>query len=67
MNNRVLSILISPVMLFAASLGLCAQVYDGGLIDKAVAVVGNDMILLSDIEEEVRTHILCRKLRWTDL
>ena len=54
MNNRVLSILISPVMLFAASLGLCAQVYDGGLIDKAVAVVGNDMILLSDIEEEIR-------------
>ena len=54
MNNRVLSILFSLVLLTAASLGLRAQVYDSGLIDKAVAVVGNDMILLSDIEEEIK-------------
>ncbi|MBP5506068.1 MAG: peptidylprolyl isomerase [Bacteroidales bacterium] len=53
-NNRFLCILICPVLLAAASLGLRAQVYEGGLIDKSVAVVGNDMILLSDIEEEVK-------------
>lgn len=46
--------MICPVLLAAASLGLRAQVYEGGLIDKSVAVVGNDMILLSDIEEEVK-------------
>ena len=54
MNNRVLSILICPVLLAVASFGLRAQVYADGLIDKAVAIVGNDMILLSDIEEEVK-------------
>ena len=41
-------------MLIAASMVMHAQVYEDGLIDKSVAVVGNDMILLSDIEDEVR-------------
>lgn len=54
MNNRLQSILISLVLLVAASFGLRAQVYGDGLIDKAVAVVGNDMILLSDIEDEIK-------------
>lgn len=31
-----------------------AQKYTGGLIDKSVAVVGNEMIMLSDIEQEVQ-------------
>ena len=38
----------------AASVSLKAQTYSNGLIDKSVAVVGNDVVLLSDIEEEVR-------------
>jgi len=54
MNNRLQSILTSLVLLVAASFGLRAQVYGDGLIDKAVAVVGNDMILLSDIEDEIK-------------
>ena len=54
MNNRVLSILFCTVIMAAASVGLHAQIYSDGLIDKSVAIVGNDMILLSDIEEEVR-------------
>ena len=54
MLNRVLSILTVTVLLFAASVSLEAQTYGGGLIDKSVAVVGNDVVLLSDIEEEVR-------------
>ena len=46
--------MVCSVMLSAASLATHAQVYENGLIDKSVAVVGNDMILLSDIENEVR-------------
>jgi len=43
---------------FAAALllttGLSAQRYSGGLVDKTVAVVGNEVILVSDIESEVQ-------------
>ena len=43
---------------FAAALllttGLSAQKYPGGLVDKTVAVVGNEVILVSDIEGEVQ-------------
>ena len=46
-------------LLFLAVLGLAcipmaAQKYSGGLIDKTVATVGGETILLSDIEEEVK-------------
>ena len=37
-----------------ASTGLSAQKYSGGLVDKTVAVVGNEVILVSDIESEVQ-------------
>ena len=43
---------------FAAALflttGLSAQKYSGGLVDKTVAVVGNEVILVSDIESAVQ-------------
>ena len=43
---------------FAAALflttGLSAQKYPGGLVDKTVAVVGNEVILVSDIESDVQ-------------
>ena len=46
------------VFVFAAALllttGLSAQKYSGGLVDKTVAVVGNEVILVSDIESEVQ-------------
>ena len=46
------------VIVFAAALflttGLSAQKYKGGLVDKTVAVVGNEVILVSDIEGEVQ-------------
>ena len=54
MLNRGFSIFIITVLLFAAGFGTKAQTYGGGLIDKSIAIVGNDVILLSDIEEEVR-------------
>ena len=45
-------------IVFAAALllstGLSAQKYPGGLVDKTVAVVGNEVILVSDIESEVQ-------------
>ena len=37
-----------------ACTALSAQKYEGGLIDKTVAVVGNEVILISDIESEVQ-------------
>ena len=46
------------VIVFAAALflttGLSAQKYKGGLVDKTVAVVGNEVIMISDIESEVQ-------------
>ena len=45
-------------IVFAAALflatGLSAQKYPGGLVDKTVAVVGNETILVSDIESQVQ-------------
>ena len=37
-----------------ASATLSAQKYKGGLVDKTVAVVGNEVIMISDIESEVQ-------------
>ena len=43
------------VFLFAAvSMNASAQKYEGGLVDKTVAVVGNEVIMISDIESEVQ-------------
>ena len=41
------------VMLFF-SCALTAQTYKGGLIDKTVALVGNDIITISQLETEVQ-------------
>ena len=32
------------------------QRYDGGVIDKSVAVIGNELILLSDVEEQIKMN-----------
>ena len=37
-----------------SSFMMSAQKYSGGLIDKSVAVVGNEMIMISQIEEDVQ-------------
>ena len=46
------------LIVFAAALflttGLSAQKYSGGLVDKTVAVVGNEVILVSDVESAVQ-------------
>ena len=45
-------IVFAAALLVSASLS--AQKYQGGLVDKTVAVVGNEVILVSDIESEVQ-------------
>ena len=42
------------MVLMAISAGASAQKYTNGLIDKTVAIIGNDMIQLSAIEAEVQ-------------
>ena len=42
------------VALTGLSLQMSAQKYDNGLIDKSIAVVGNEMISLSQLEENVQ-------------
>ena len=45
---------LAAVIAFAAvALTASAQKYSDGIIDKTVAVVGNEMIMISDLEEEV--------------
>ena len=45
--------LAAAVALAAVALSASAQKYSGGVIDKTIAVVGNEVILISDLEEEV--------------
>ena len=43
------------VFLFAAaSISASAQRYQGGIVDKTIAVVGNEVIMISDIESEIQ-------------
>ncbi len=51
--NKFLAFL-SVAALLALSFSASAQKYENGVIDKSVAVVGNEMIMLSDIESEVQ-------------
>ena len=45
--------LATAVILAAAAFTASAQKYSDGLIDKTIAVVGNEVIMLSDLEDEV--------------
>lgn len=42
------------VLMLLWSTGLNAQVYNDGLIDKTIALVGNEMIMLSQLENEIQ-------------
>jgi len=46
------------VACIAFSVAASAQKYNGGLVDKTVAVVGNEVIMISDIEEEVKMQAM---------
>lgn len=45
--------LATAVILVAAAITASAQKYSEGLIDKTIAIVGNEVIMLSDLEDEV--------------
>ena len=53
MNILWIKRLATAVLFAAAALTASAQKYSGGLIDKTVAIVGNEVIMLSDLEDEV--------------
>ena len=53
MNILWIKRLATAVLFTAAALTASAQKYSGGLIDKTVAIVGNEVIMLSDLEDEV--------------
>ena len=53
MKNLQIKRLVIAVAFALSAITVSAQKYSDGLIDKTVAVVGNEMIMISDIEEEV--------------
>ena len=53
MKNLQVKRLVIAVAFALSAIAVSAQKYSDGLIDKTVAVVGNEMIMISDIEEEV--------------
>ena len=46
----------AAMAMMAFSTAVSAQKYQNGLVDKTVAVVGNEVIMLSDIEEEMKAQ-----------
>ena len=46
--------LVAALTFVMAAFSASAQKYQGGLVDKTVAIVGNEMIMLSQLEEEVQ-------------
>ena len=48
------TMLVAVVTFVMTAVGASDQKYQGGLVDKTVAVVGNEMIMLSQLEEEVQ-------------
>ena len=53
MNILWIKRLATAVLLAAAAFTASAQKYSDGLIDKTIAIVGNEVIMLSDLEDEV--------------
>ena len=49
-NSRLFAIIAFMMLTVSAS----AQKYPNGIVDKSIAVVGNEMIMISDLEEEVQ-------------
>ena len=46
--------LLTIIAILSASVSLSAQVYRGGLIDKTIAIVGNEKITLNELESQIR-------------
>ena len=52
--QKMKKILVSAVAALALQMPVLGQTYPDGVIDKTVAVVGNEMISISQIEQEVQ-------------
>ncbi|HNY23153.1 MAG TPA: peptidylprolyl isomerase [Bacteroidales bacterium] len=55
MRTKILPL---TALLLLATTGVFAQKYQNGLVDKVIALVGNEMIQLSTIEEEVQMQMM---------
>ncbi|MBQ7812824.1 MAG: peptidylprolyl isomerase [Bacteroidales bacterium] len=55
-NLRFMRFFAAAVAFMVMTVAASAQKYGNGLIDKTVAVVGNEVIMLSDIEEEMKAQ-----------
>ncbi len=53
---RIMRFFTVVVGIFAISAAASAQKYQNGLVDKTVAVIGNEVIMLSDLEEEMKAQ-----------
>lgn len=53
MNNHKLA-LVAVMAFVMSAVSASAQKYQGGIVDKTIAVVGNEVITISDLEEEVK-------------
>ena len=53
---RAMRIFAAAVAFVAMSVSASAQKYQNGLVDKTVAVIGNEVIMLSDLEEEMKSQ-----------
>ena len=53
MNNICINRFVAAVAFMAVSFVASAQKYQNGMVDKTVAVIGNEVILISQLEEEV--------------
>ena len=51
-NHKMM--LVAVMAFVMTALGASAQKYQDGLIDKTIAVVGNEMVTISQLEEEVQ-------------
>ncbi len=53
---RIMRFFAAAVAFLAMASSASAQKYQNGLIDKTVAVIGNEVIMLSDLEEEMKAQ-----------
>lgn len=54
MNRNHIHSILTAIALVFVSTAASAQKYQNGVIDKTIAVIGNEVILISDLEEEVQ-------------
>ena len=57
-NLRIMRFAAVAAAFLVVSASAFAQKYQNGLIDKTVAVVGNEVITISDLEEEIRMQAM---------